>query len=48
MTVLQQEGLKRIYEKKKQTIDYIFKIGSNVLREAFLVCSTRGFATGML
>lgn len=36
MTVLQQEGLKRIYEKKKQTIDYIFKIGSNVLREAFL------------
>lgn len=36
LTVLQQEGLKRIYEKKKQSIDYIFKIGSNVLREAFL------------
>ncbi|WP_332698927.1 PD-(D/E)XK nuclease family protein [Halalkalibacter lacteus] len=31
-----QEALKRIYEKKKQTIDYIFKMGSNVLREAFL------------
>ncbi|MFB5934813.1 PD-(D/E)XK nuclease family protein [Peribacillus castrilensis] len=31
-----QEALKRIYEKKKQTINYIFKIGSNVLREAFL------------
>jgi hypothetical protein len=32
----QQQAFKRIYEKKKQTIDYIFKIGSNVLREAFL------------
>jgi PD-(D/E)XK nuclease superfamily len=31
-----QEALKRIYEKSKQTIDYIYKIGSNVLREAFL------------
>lgn len=32
----QKEALKHVYEKKKQTIDYIFKIGSNVLREAFL------------
>jgi hypothetical protein len=31
-----QEAVKRLYEKKKQTINYIFKIGSNVLREAFL------------
>ncbi|WP_442600034.1 PD-(D/E)XK nuclease family protein [Neobacillus sp. D3-1R] len=30
------ESLKKIYEKKKQAINYIFKIGSNVLREAFL------------
>jgi hypothetical protein len=36
MTVLQQEGLKRIYDKKEQSIDYVFKIGSNVMREAFL------------
>jgi hypothetical protein len=32
----QQKAIKRIYEKKQQTIDFIFKIGSNVLREAFL------------
>lgn len=32
----QQEFLKKTYEKKKQTIDFIFKMGSNVLREAFL------------
>lgn len=31
-----KESLKKIYEKKKQTIDYIFKMGSNVLREAFI------------
>lgn len=36
MPAHQQEGLKRIYEKNKQTIDYVFNIGSNVLREAFL------------
>ena len=36
LTQSQHVALKRIYEKKKQTIDYIFKIGSNVLREAFL------------
>lgn len=36
LTNSQQESLKRIYEKKKQTINYIFKIGNNVLREAFL------------
>lgn len=35
-TYSQQEALKRIYENKKQTIHYIFNIGSNVLREAFL------------
>jgi hypothetical protein len=29
-------ALTRIYLKQKKTIDYIFKIGSNVLREAFL------------
>lgn len=32
----QNMSLRRIYEKNKQTIDYIFNIGSNVLREAFL------------
>lgn len=32
----QKEALKQIYQNKKQTIDYIFNIGSNVLREAFL------------
>ncbi|WP_374718230.1 PD-(D/E)XK nuclease family protein, partial [Neobacillus sp.] len=32
----QKHALRKIYEKKKQTIDFIFKIGSNVLREAFL------------
>lgn len=31
-----KEFLKKIYEKKKPTIDYIFKMGSNVLREAFI------------
>lgn len=35
-TEKQQLVLKQIYEKKKQTIDFIFKMGSNVLREAFL------------
>lgn len=29
-------ALTRIYQKQKKTIDYIYKIGSNVLREAFL------------
>jgi hypothetical protein len=29
-------ALTRIYLKQKKTIDYIYKIGSNVLREAFL------------
>lgn len=36
LTGSQLLALNRIYEKKKQTIDYIFKIGSNVLRQAFL------------
>lgn len=35
-TASQREALKCIYEKKKQAIDYVFTIGSNVLREAFL------------
>ncbi|TKD72214.1 PD-(D/E)XK nuclease family protein [Pseudalkalibacillus hwajinpoensis] len=29
-------ALKRIYVKQKQTIDYVYRIGSNVLRQAFL------------
>jgi hypothetical protein len=36
LSLVQQNALKRIYAKKKQTIDYIFKIGSSVLHEAFL------------
>ncbi|ESU33413.1 hypothetical protein G3A_06355 [Bacillus sp. 17376] len=36
LSLVQQNALKRIYAKKKQTIDYIFKIGSSVLYEAFL------------
>lgn len=36
LSVNEQSALKRIYEKKKKTIDYIFTIGSNVLRQAFL------------
>lgn len=36
LPVSHKESLKKIYDKKKQTIDYIFKMGSNVLREAFL------------
>ncbi|MFJ8246786.1 PD-(D/E)XK nuclease family protein [Peribacillus asahii] len=36
LTVSQQLALKHIYDKKKKTIDYIFTIGSNVLRQAFL------------
>lgn len=29
-------ALRKIYESKKKTVDFIFNIGSNVLREAFL------------
>lgn len=36
MSFSERIALKRIYEKRKQTIDFIFKVGSNVLREAFL------------
>lgn len=36
LSLKQQEGLRRVYEKKRKTIDFIFTIGSNVLREAFL------------
>ncbi|MGG1401586.1 PD-(D/E)XK nuclease family protein [Bacillus salipaludis] len=36
ITKEQQNAIKRIYEKRKKTIDFIFKIGSNVLRQAFL------------
>ncbi|MBT2691776.1 PD-(D/E)XK nuclease family protein [Bacillus sp. ISL-55] len=36
LSIVQMNALKRIYEKKKQTIDYIFKIGSSILHEAFL------------
>lgn len=32
----QKLSIGKIYEKKKKTIDFIFNIGSNVLREAFL------------
>lgn len=32
----EEEALCKIYEAKKKTIDFIFNIGSNVLREAFL------------
>ncbi|MFY4776602.1 PD-(D/E)XK nuclease family protein [Metabacillus sp. RGM 3146] len=32
----QKESLKKIYYQKKKAIDYVFEIGSNVLRQAFL------------
>ncbi|KAB2331285.1 PD-(D/E)XK nuclease family protein [Bacillus mesophilum] len=32
----QQLALKRLYDKKKKTIDYVFTNGSNVLRQAFI------------
>ncbi|WP_341201111.1 PD-(D/E)XK nuclease family protein [Planomicrobium okeanokoites] len=32
----EKTALRKIYESKKKTIDFIFNIGSNVLREAFL------------
>lgn len=32
----EKKALRKIYEAKKKTIDFIFNIGSNVLREAFL------------
>ncbi|MBZ5201567.1 PD-(D/E)XK nuclease family protein [Planomicrobium chinense] len=32
----EKTALRKIYEAKKKTIDFIFNIGSNVLREAFL------------
>jgi hypothetical protein len=36
LTDMERNALNRIYVKKKQTIDYVFAVGSNVLREAFL------------
>ena len=36
LTTSQSESIRRIYEKNKRTIDFVFKMGSNVLREAFL------------
>ncbi|MDG5788816.1 PD-(D/E)XK nuclease family protein [Evansella sp. AB-P1] len=32
----EKDLLNQLYEKNKETIDYVFKIGSNVIREAFL------------
>lgn len=34
-SVREKTALRKIYESKKKTIDFIFNIGSNVLREAF-------------
>jgi hypothetical protein len=36
LSLSQQLALKQIYFKKKKTIDFIFRIGSNVLRQAFI------------
>ncbi|WP_163103029.1 PD-(D/E)XK nuclease family protein [Peribacillus alkalitolerans] len=36
LTSSEKQLISRIYQKKKQTLDYIYRVGSNVLREAFL------------